>query len=295
MTNLRRTNPGGHVFWGTDMQTRGTDHWNDHARRWEHFGAPLRPLPVDVAVAEELAQRHARSIVDEMLSAVLLGVTPELAAMQWPERTRLLGLDRCPEMIAGLWPLDSVPTEAKAVQGDWNAIPCDAGSVDLVVGDGCYVLLPYPEIYDGVSAEVARVLKPDGRFSIRVFVRPEKPESPEDVMCDLQEGLIGSFHAFKWRLAMSLHGTLDEGVRVGDVWSYWNARKIGETILSDRFGWSVGSIQTINAYRDIDTRYHYPTMMEIREHFSGYFEEVSCHLFDYELGDRCPTFVLKPR
>lgn len=277
------------------MLIPGTDHWNEHARRWQHFGPPLRPLPVDVAVVEDLAERHAKSIAGDMFSAVLLGVTPELAAMQWPERTRLLGLDRCPDMIAGLWPRDSVPMEARAVQGDWSAIPHQPGSIDMVVGDGCYVLLPYPEIYNAVSAEVARVLKPDGRFSIRVFVRPEKRERPEQVMADLREGHIGSFHAFKWRLAMSLHGTLDEGVCVGDIWAYWNANRIDDAILADRFGWTEGSIQTIHAYRDVDTRYHYPTLAEIRKHFSGYFEEVSCHIFDYELAERCPTFVLKPR
>lgn len=184
---------------------------------------------------------------------------------------------------------------ATAVQGDWSAIPHASGSVDIVVGDGCYVLLPYPDIYHAVTAEVARVLKPEGNCAIRVFVRPEKQESPGQVLRDLQEGLIGSFHAFKWRLAMSLHGSINEGVCVGDVWSYWNASRIDDETLGNRFGWTEGSVQTINAYRDVDTRYHFPTMAEIRDHFSAYFEEEACHVFDYELADRCPTFFLRPR
>lgn len=84
------------------MSTQRTDHWNEHARRWQHFGPPLRPLPIDVGVIEALAAQHAQSISDAGLTAVLLGVTPELAAMRWPEKTRLLGIDRCPDMIAGL-------------------------------------------------------------------------------------------------------------------------------------------------------------------------------------------------
>ena len=277
------------------MDMKPADHWNEHARRWQHFGPPLRPLPMDVSVAEQLAAKQDGRLGDDSLTAVLLGVTPELAAMRWPARTRLLGIDRCPEMITGLWPADLVPENANVVQGDWAAIPLPSRSADLVVGDGCYVLLPYADSYERVSADVARVLKTSGYFSIRVFVRPEQGESPDTVMRDLQAGRIGSFHAFKWRLAMSLHGELRDGICVGDVWSYWNKNRIDDATLSSRFGWSVGSIQTIHAYRDVDTRYHYPTMTEIRQHFSPYFEEVACHVFDYELAERCPTFVLKPR
>ena len=37
------------------------------------------------------------------------------------------------------------------------------------------------------------------------------------------------------------------------------------------------------------------TVDEISEITNRYFEEQTCHFMDYELGDRCPTFFLKPK
>ncbi len=275
------------------MSANKRDHWNEHAQRWQYFGPPLRPSVCDVSVAESTAVELAANFGKQHISAVLLGVTPELASMQWPENTQLLAVDRCKEMISGLWPYEQVPNDAHAVQGDWSEIPRESASVDLVIGDGCYVLLPFPEMYKAVTHEVARVLKPSGRFVVRVFIRPDTQEDPEQVVTDLRAGVIGSFHTFKWRLAMALHKSLEQGVCVGDVWAYWNESGIDAKALSSDFGWSEGSIKTIDAYRGSTTRYYYPTLAEIREHFAEYFEEVSLTVFDYELAERCPSFVLR--
>lgn len=277
------------------MDIARNDHWNEHARRWSHFGAPLRPLPEDVAVAEALAAGLAAARAPAPLRAVLLGVTPELAGMRWPAGTRLRAVDRCEGMIAGVWPRDHVPAGARADAGDWSALPLPDGGADLVLGDGCYVLLPVPGGYDAVSAEVARVLAPHGRYLMRLFVRPEQQESPGTVLSDLAAGRIGSFHAFKWRLAMALHGDLAGGVRVGEVWQRWHDSGIDPLALQQRHGWSAGSIATIDGYRGVDTRYHFPTLAEARAHLSRWFRELECHQFDYELGERCPTLVMAPR
>ena len=88
MTNRHHAPPGLLAFSEAEMTMQGTDHWNDHARRWQHFGPPLRPLPIDVAVVENLAEQRP-SPFPGTVCRPFCGVTPELAAMQWPERTRL--------------------------------------------------------------------------------------------------------------------------------------------------------------------------------------------------------------
>ena len=45
-------------------------------------------------------------------------------------------------------------------------------------------------------------MRSNGRLIMRFFVQKEEPERPEEVFRDLIEDRIGSFHAFKWRLAM---------------------------------------------------------------------------------------------
>ena len=62
----------------------------------------------------------------------------------------------------------------------------------------------YPVNYKLFSKILADSLDTDGLFIMRFFVQIEKKESPDDVIKALLNGKIGSFHAFKWRLAMAL-------------------------------------------------------------------------------------------
>jgi SAM-dependent methyltransferase len=271
------------------------DHWNDHARQWQHVGPPLRPAPADVRLTEALAAEVPRAGKREPLQAILLGVTPELACMRWPRGTRLLAVDRNMGMIEGVWPRDRLTLPASVVGGDWRELPMSDATAHLVVGDGCYNAMDSPEGYQALSAEVRRVLRPAGRFIMRFFVRPEQAESTEAVFTDLRNGRIGNFHVFKWRLAMSLHGSLDVGVRVGDVWEAWNAEGLEVEILSQRLNWPRAVIATIDAYRGVDTRYTFPTLEEVRASLADYFVELACHVPDYEIGERCPTLLMAPR
>lgn len=265
------------------------DHWDHHARQWKHIGPPLRPDSVDIAHVERLLEKVAIS------QAVLLGVTPELASMRWPSGTKLAAVDRNPGMVAHIWPRETVSVPAVAVLGEWERLPIGTNSIDVVVGDGCYTLLVGSRSYEALSLEVSRVLRPDGRFIMRFFVRPERPESPSNILNDLRCGRIGNFHIFKWRLAMAMHESFISGVAVADVWKLWKAAEIDADTLSRELGWSRSSIETIEVYRSSDARYSFATVEELRAVLAPYFREVSCYFPNYELGDRCPIFLLAPR
>jgi hypothetical protein len=102
-------------------------------------------------------------------------------------------------------------------------------------------------------------------------------------------GRIGNFHIFKWRLAMSLHGTLNEGVKPDDIYSHLINSDIDQDNLSLQLGWDKEVIDTINVYRGFNTRYTFPTPSEIRDHLNRYFIESNIVFPDYELGECCPT------
>lgn len=273
----------------------GLDHWSRHARQWRHVGPPLRPVPEDVALFERLVAGAVGEGGARGLRAALLGVTPELAGMRWPRGTRLVAFDRCPGMLAEVWPgaaLGRGGHAAHAVRADWLALPAADASLDAVVGDGCYTLLDAPRGYRALGREVARALAPGGCFAMRFFVRPERPEPVDAVFADLRAGRIGSFHAFKWRLAMALHGSLAEGVAVADVWAAWAAREGDADALAARLGWPAAEVRTIDAYRDAPARYTFPTLAEARAALAEHFVERACHAGGYELGDRCPTLLM---
>lgn len=265
------------------------DHWDDHARQWENVGPPLRPDPLDVAYVERLLKKLTIS------QAVLLGVTPELAKMRWPSGAQLTAVDRNVGMVKHIWPHERISIPAIAVLGTWEQLPFRTNSVDVVVGDGCYTLLVGKKNYGELSREVGRVLNPNGRFIMRFFLRPDTPELIEDVFADLRGKRIRNFHVLKWRIAMALHGSFGSGVAVEDVWKAWKAADVDVDALVGDLGWSRSSIETIDVYRFSAARYSFATIGELRDALAPYFHEVSCYYPSYELGDRCPTFLLAPR
>jgi SAM-dependent methyltransferase len=270
-----------------------SDPWSRHARQWNLIGPPLRPASEDIALLAGAIADWRRNSPRSSCTALLLGVTPEIAAMSWPAATTLLSIDHSAAMIRAVWP--GKPPWRPAVQGEWTQLPLPDATVDLVVGDGCYSLLGYPQDYQRATRAIRAVLRPDGLLLMRFFTRPRVAESLANVFDDLRGGRIGNFHVFKWRLAMALHGKLSVGVRLADVWRTWREFVPDAEALSRLLGWPLAVISTIDAYRDVECRYTFPTLDEARSALSQLFIECGCHVPHYELGDRCPTLILAPR
>lgn len=265
-----------------------TDHWQQHARTWQHFGSPLRPCAEDVQWMEQAL--HA--IRPGVAQAVLLGVTPELAQMRWPSSCALLAVDQNADMIRQQWQ-PAPHNNAQVLCGDWLHMPLADACVDALVGDGVLVFFTQPAAARQLIREVRRLLTPHGRWLLRVFVRPEQGESLQQLHLDLNHGAIGSFHAYKWRLAMALQPSLASGVRPADVWRAWRQWVPSAAALSAATGWSMSEINTIEAYRDSSATYYFPSLNELRELLSTDFVILDLHIPRYELGERCPLLALQ--
>lgn len=266
--------------------------WSKHARQWDRVGQPLRPTKDDVAHVESCiaawSTRHDRAAP----RVLLLGVTPELAKLNWPSGTKLVALDRAPAMIAAVWPGDTCWRHALCA--DWFDAPFAPASWDLIVGDGALNMLPTMAHYPRAIATLEHLLAPGGRLLLRLFARPARPETVTEVLRALDTGEIDNFHIFKWRLAMALHGNSDGGVRLADIWQAWHDGVKDPRALAARRAWPTHTLETIDAYRDQATRYTFPTLAELRTLLSANFVEDDCQLPDYDFGQCCPRFVLRP-
>lgn len=264
------------------------DHFSQLAAKWSHFGPPLRPSPDDTA-----AMQRAVAQLGPGAHAVVLGLTPEIVGCDWPADITLSAVDHSPAMMAALWPPDRGPANARALRADWCAMPMPAGSIDFVAGDGCYVLLDFPDGYARLTREVRRVLRPGGRFAIRVFLRPDTTETIAEVAQALTDGAIGSVHALKLRLLAAVHGTSGKGSLLHEVWQAWAAMAARlPTTLRGQRGWTPEEIVGVESYRDLDARYYLPTLAEFRETLRPWFVEVDCSGGRHELAERCPTLLL---
>ena len=212
--------------------------------------------------------------------------------MRWPAGTRVLAVDQSRAMIGAVWPGARLGFSAACAR--WTELPLSAASRDIAIGDGCFSSLS-GAAYGAMTRSVRRVLRPAGLFVMRFFNRPEESESATRVFADLSEGRIGSFFAFKWRLAMALHGALAEGVRLGDIWDAWHAAIPEPDRLASRLGWPLEKLSMMDAYRESDVRFTFPTLAEARAALRPEFDEIACRFGGYELGERCPTLVLRPR
>lgn len=263
------------------------DHFSRIAPQWSHFGPPLRPSPDDTAVV----QREAAGLGSDA-HAVVLGLTPEIIACDWPADVRLSAVDHSRSMIRALWPPAKGPMNSQVLMADWCAMPISPGTIDLVAGDGCYVLMNFPEGYAALTREVGRVLRPEGRFVIRVFLRPDRPESIADIARALALGAIGSVHALKLRLLAALHGASGAGSCLDDVWRAWTSMPSLPATLAGSRGWTAEEIVGIESYHGMEARYFLPTLAELRQTVRASFREIECTWGRHELADRCPTLVL---
>lgn len=270
-----------------DDRTAEVPLWQRQADQWSRVKPPLRPSGDDLVWAQ-------RSVdISGARTAVVLGVTPELAALRWLDGTRLLLTDHSLAMVLALWHDPPPGVSAAAVLADWRSLPVAGGVSQLVLGDGSFNALRHAE-RGQLAASVRRVLGAGGTFGLRAFVRPETPESPEEVWQALLDSAIGSFHIFKFRLLMSLHDAVGE-VRVADAWDTFTAWGHPMDRLAAQLGWPLDEIGTIEAYRGQPDAYWFPTAAELEAALEDDFVLVERHFPDYEMGDRCPTYLLRRR
>jgi SAM-dependent methyltransferase len=267
-------------------------HWNAYAARWSLVGPPLRPCAEDVSyVQDSVARLLAPRLPTDR--ALLLGVTPELARIEWQPPLPLLAVDRSEGMVRGVWPGDTALR--RAIVADWHELYDPHGSFALVLGDGVLSLLEYPNGYRRLGQQLARLVQPEGLLSLRLFCRPERLESVDDVFAALAARRIGNFHIFKWRLAMAMQGAETHGVQLSDIWNEFSARIPSQARLAADSGFGEPEISTIDAYRDVSDRYSFSTEAEVMSVLEPDFALVETWRPDYELGDRCPHLTFRRR
>jgi SAM-dependent methyltransferase len=266
--------------------------WDEAARAWSQFEPPQLPCAEDSAVIERIASRMAAAA--GQLTAVMLGVTPQTAALAWPGNVRLTAFDNSEAMIATLWPAPGTPASAKAMLADWSSLPVETGSVDLIAGDHSLGVLVWPDGVATVLAELWRVLRPGGRFVLRSFLRPEQREELDDIVADLEAGRIRTAGVARARFIAWRHDRGVEGISVQELKDLFKRYVPDPDEAVRRWGWNRGpsDMPTITGN---DRRFVFPTLAELRLALAPYFHELEFVTPSYELADRFPTMVLEPR
>lgn len=273
-------------------------HWNAYAARFSLVGPPLRPGAMDTehlqASVRRFAQRRSATLGDE--SALLLGVTPEIAALDWEPADPpfdLLAVDKSEGMVKAVWPGDS--ERRRALVGDWLQLGPPGEGFALAMGDGVFSLFDYPRGYARLARALARLLRPGGLLWLRLFCRPEMGERVSDVVDALWAQHIGNFHVFKWRLAMALQGDSTAGVRLADIWDSFETQCGTVRSVAQRTGFPEPEVATIESYRGVQDCYSFSSAAEVSDTLNQDFELLETWRPSYELGERCPHLTFRRR
>lgn len=255
---------------------------------------PVAPSAEDIGLLEARLRVLAAE-AGRPLRALMLGATRAIAEMRLPEEASLLAADWSIGMLRHWWRARPSSGLRAAVLSEWRRLPLPGASQDVALGDGCYAALTSFDDCLAVNAEVRRVLRRDGVFLLRCFVRPETPEPLDALFAELFAGRIGVPEAFYWRLAMALHGGSRRGVRRDDVWQVWDARVGDRAALLAHLGWPPAALTQVERWRGSQVPLPFPTLAELRELVAPCFETVECTFPGYELGERCARLVLRAR
>jgi len=265
--------------------------WNTIAAAYRRIGPPLLPSEEDARNIGDAVRLYAAAAPKRIL---LLGATPRLADIHWPDGAILLAVDAARAFVRDVWPGD-IQGRRRAVQGDWRSLPVRDAAFDAAIGDGSLNCLRYPDGMRLGARSVKRALGPRGLLALRVYVRPDACESPEDLVEGAIAGQVETFHQFRFRLQMAMQQRAQNGVAVRDVHRFWRAVVARNRPLPATPGWGHEDLQAIEPYRESDAVHTFPTLSDWREVLVDQFEPIAVRPAAYVLGDRCPVIVWRSR
>lgn len=261
-----------------------TGHWPSIADRWAQVGPPLRPSSADVKVFASLIPNGSPC------RAIIFGVTPELVKLPWPTGSAVLAVDHTEPMIRAVWP----GPPSHAVLADWRSLPVRRESLDLALCDGGLHLLNYPDGQLKFVSQVSSCLRSGGRFGLRLFLPPAKPEPEETVISDLVTGRIPNLNVLKLRLGHSLCQSSEVGVAVRDLYQRVEALAPSLGDLAIRLGWKLDHLRAIESYRESLSRYHFINLEQTAALFGNVAGSLKLEKIvpgKGILGSQCPISV----
>jgi SAM-dependent methyltransferase len=256
------------------------DHRREYHRAWSRLTPPWRPHPeVIAAVRQQIGDRAGRTL--------LLDVTPELADISQD----VTALDRNYSMVVHVWPGNTAAR--RAIVGDWRNGNFAPNSFSTCVGDGSLCGLRSPDELGRVLIGLSRALRSGGKFVCRVYVPPEVHESISAVGEAAWSGAIGSFHAFKMRLAMALAAQRPaDRVCVSDILGEFDRLFRNRDELVRITGWNREEIDTIDFYEGSAVVFNFPTREQLLSVASKIFPNARLvSVGRYELAECCPLLV----
>lgn len=262
-------------------------------------GAPLLSVPrrspwcpneedrriLAAALDPELARAGEQPVL------LALGITPELLHMDWAPEVAIIAVDSSPAVIT-TW-LDEL-VRPQILCAWWQQMPLTDASVDAALGDGSLNSLTSIDDYPLVLTQAARVLRPGGLMALRCFLRPARPETPEQLLRDAEDGRFPTLRSFGFQLALSIAG--EDGV----LPIRETPRRFAELVadgedFAEAVGWERTDVPIMNVALNSPVRLTFPTLDRLQRLAAPHFAIEGLLSGHYDQAAHCPTMLLRRR
>jgi SAM-dependent methyltransferase len=268
------------------------DHWkNTNLNLKPVVRPPWHPSHEDGAFMREWAGQVLQS-TREARRTVVLGVTPEIVQLVWPPGTQVVAIDSSPAMIASLWRLHPSAL-SHVICAPWQHMPLRSAAFDAAVGDGSLNALPSLEEYRNVLREVSRILRPGGALVLRCFVRPERVETPEQLIAKAMDGEFPTTAAFRLRFAFAL-ASAEGCVALAALHDAFNALAPDRDRLARVTGWPRQDIDRVDIDKGSSVRLTFPTQAQLLSVSESIFRLERTARGTYTQSEHCPTLFFRP-
>ena len=170
--------------------------WSAVAQTWLLGGAPLRPIQADLL----LYQQAIDACTAPARRVLVLGATPELCSLHWPQGCQVFSLDSSLEMQKQLWP---GPRET-AVVGSWLNPPFSDADFDFIVCDAGLGIQTNFDVQVIMLKSIRRILRPTGLLVTRLFVPQAFSFTLDEIQARLNAGLFKNLEELKFAIWSAL-------------------------------------------------------------------------------------------
>lgn len=265
--------------------------WEAHIELFKSMTPPYRVDPVEKAHYQAVISEMAASAQARGLRVLLLGMTPEIVDLNWPEGSRLVVADRSEAMIHGFWPGD-IPGVREICRKDWLELPFEAGSFDLVLGDGVFNLMAYPDGFQALGRTASELLAADGKLCVRVFLQSEPREESGALVQEIKDSERVDFYGMRLRIASSLQNSTEEGYLLtkASLDAFLEEQGVAMKTLIAKSGYRPPGVA---AKSGGGLRITYPTADEFTATLGEWFTCESLHHGSHPLAHRTPIFQMR--
>jgi len=264
--------------------------WSKQSTRWSNVGSPTRPSLEDSAIMTKQARLCLNYIKEPKIC--VLGVTPEIIQLDWPNKAKLYAFDSSKDMIKKLW-IYNRKIDSQVSMADWNHLPLKKNSMNFILGDGSFTALQGIEEHKSVTREIERVLKNGGSLIMRCFIRPNKKETINQIKKDVESNKILNFGTLKWRIAMALTDSKTSTVQPSHIYNIFHETFKDLSKLTSYNKWTLDDISTLDSYANMSGFFTFLTESSLKQYMPKNLKFISKKIGNYELAERCPTMLFK--